>query len=180
MNICAITTNFFCVSTKKKKGLPCGVEEAVPCDAVSRCCWRKKPESRSAAPINLPLKPIIAVFHWNKYRRKKSTEVLLTLDIYSRYLINYSAETEPHSSCSPTEYSGGGFGLKKTYRRIWNLMFYVSNLWSREGILRVYTNYNYTLAKSKGSLMFFSSWLGNQFQTPQLGGLSSILAIKWC
>lgn len=116
MNIWSTTTNFPCDSTKKqtnKKGLPCGVQEAFPCDAVSRCCWRNKPESRSAAPINLPLKPIITVFHWNKHRRKKSTEVLLTLDIYSRNLIIYSAETEPQSDCSPTEYIGGGLGLKK-------------------------------------------------------------------
>lgn len=137
------------VSIQIKKGLPCGVEEAVPRDAVSRCCWRNKPESRSAAPINLPLKPIIAVFGWNKYR-KKLTELLLRLVIiYLRYKIQlFSSNRTIHSKCSPTEDSGGVLGLRKLFTaqqlrefEIWCFMYQTSEA---EKVVCVFTQIRIT------------------------------------
>lgn len=56
----------------EESGVPGGVEEAVPADAVSGCCRRNEPERRSAAAVNLPLESVVAVCVGTKgYRKQK-------------------------------------------------------------------------------------------------------------
>lgn len=157
-SICAPTTPFTRVNTNKKIGLPCGVEEAVPRDAVSRCYWGNEPESRSAAPINLPLKPIIAVFRWNKYRNKLTELLLRFAIIYIRYQIQlFSSKRTIRSKCSPTEDSGGVLGLRKLFTaqqlrefEIWCFMYQTSEA---EKVVCVFTQIRITPWQSQRDLV---------------------------
>lgn len=124
------------VSVQDEWGVPGGVKEAVPRDAVSRCCWRNKPESRSATPINPPLEPIVAVSVGTTSREERETLGVLTrlFIIYWKYEIKLLGSNRIiHNRCIPTV-NRGFLDWRKVFRcaaaaaqSIWDLMFYGSN-----------------------------------------------------
>lgn len=94
--LCAPTPPFAAVSANEW-GVPRGVEEAVPRDAVSRCGWRNEPESRRAAPINLPLKAIVAV--WGGTTNTENGVLLRFSIIYLKYQIQlHSSNSITHAA----------------------------------------------------------------------------------
>lgn len=149
-----------------KQVVPCGVEEDVPRDAVSRRYWRSEPESWSAPPISLPLERIVAVFQLEQQVQNEDTLGCYQACLSFIYNIkhNYSAQTESYTMKCMSSVSRGVLGERSFTTQqlrvfeIWCFMYQISE--AEKSIVRVYTDYNYTLEKSEGSVIYLSSRWG--------------------
>ena len=115
-----------CVCTSQ---VPCGVQETVPGDAVPHCRWGGEPEGRRAAPIKLPLEPIVTVSETQGKTRKGGLSRLVI--IYLKYQL--LPESHAISACLHwAEVFQCWRNHNRAERSIRELMFYAPNFWSRK------------------------------------------------
>lgn len=150
---------------RKQWLLPSGVEEAVPGEAVSGRGRRSEPESRSTASVKLPLKSVVT--GTEAQGGLKQTVLLLgRLIIYLMQPIQLSwlkRNPAPVSGAPQRMLEVFQARQKEKKKFLPCRQFDVLCIRASEAEKRRWAclrSRNYTLAKSKRSLMFFSSWSG--------------------